>query len=128
MKYLITGGCGFLGSNLALEVLSRDEKLYIFDNLYRESSYKNLEWLKRKRKFKFIHADIRNLNDVENTIKSIKPDVIFHLAGQVAMTTSLENPRMDFEVNTLGSLNILESIRKYSPDSIIIYSSTNKVY
>ena len=128
MKYLITGGCGFLGSNLALEVLSRDEELYIFDNLYRESSYKNLEWLKRKRKFKFIHADIRNLNDVENTIKSIKPDVIFHLAGQVAMTTSLENPRMDFEVNTLGSLNILESVRNYSPDSIIIYSSTNKVY
>jgi len=128
MKYLITGGCGFLGSNLALEVLSRDEELYIFDNLYRESSYKNLEWLKHKGKFKFTHADIRNWNDVENTIKSIKPDVIFHLAGQVAMTTSFENPRMDFEVNTLGSLNILESVRKYSPDSIIIYSSTNKVY
>jgi CDP-paratose 2-epimerase len=128
MKYLITGGCGFLGSNLALEVLSRDEGLYIFDNLYRESSYKNLEWLKQKGNFKFIHADVRNWNDVENTIKSIKPDVIFHLAGQVAMTTSLENPRMDFEVNTLGSLNILESVRKYSSDSIIIYSSTNKVY
>jgi len=128
MKYLITGGCGFLGSNLALEVLSRDEELYIFDNLYRESSCKNLEWLKHKGKFKFIHADIRNLNDVENAIKSIKPYVIFHLAGQVAMTTSIENPRMDFEVNTLGSLNILESVRKYSPDSIIIYSSTNKVY
>jgi len=128
MKYMITGGCGFLGSNLALEVLSRDEELYIFDNLYRESSYKNLEWLKRKGKFKFIHANIRNLNDVENVIKSIKPDVIFHLAGQVAMTTSIENPRMDFEVNALGSLNILESVRKYSPDSIIIYSSTNKVY
>lgn len=128
MKYLITGGCGFLGSNLALEVLSRDEELYIFDNLYRKSSYKNFEWLKSKGKFKFIHADIRNLNDVENAIKSIKPDVIFHLAGQVAMTTSLENPRMDFEVNTLGSLNVLESVRKYSPDSIIIYSSTNKVY
>jgi len=128
MKYLITGGCGFLGSNLALEVLSRDEELYIFDNLYRESSCKNLEWLKQKGKFKFIHADIRNWNDVENTIKSIKPDVIFHLAGQVAMTTSLENPRMDFEVNALGSLNILESVRKYSPNSIIIYSSSNKVY
>jgi len=128
MKYLITGGCGFLGSNLALEVLSKDEELYIFDNLYRESSYKNLEWLKRKGKFKFIHADTRNLNDVENAIKSVKPDVVFHLAGQVAMTTSLKNPRMDFEVNALGSLNILESIRKYSTDSIIIYSSTNKVY
>ena len=128
MKYLITGGSGFLGSNLALEVLSKGEELYILDNLYSESSYKNLEWLKHKGKFKFIHADIRNWNDVENTIKSVKPDVIFHLAGQVAMATSLENPRMDFEVNALGSLNVLESVRKYSPDSIIIYSSTNKVY
>jgi CDP-paratose 2-epimerase len=128
MKYLITGGCGFLGSNLALEVLSKREELYIFDNLYRDNSYKNFEWLKNKGNFKFIHADIRNLNDVENTIKSIKPDVIFHVAGQVAMTTSINNPRMDFEVNALGSLNILESVRKYSPDSIIIYSSTNKVY
>lgn len=128
MKYLITGGCGFLGSNLALEVLLKGEELYIFDNLYRENSYKNLEWLKNKGNFKFIHADIRNLNDVENAIKSIKPDVIFHLAGQVAMTTSLENPRMDFEINTLGSLNMLESVKKYSLDSIIIYSSTNKVY
>jgi len=128
MKYLITGGCGFLGSNLALEVLSKGEELYILDNLYRENSYKNLEWLRKKGNFKFIHADIRNLDDVKDIIESIKPDVIFHLAGQVAMTTSIGNPRMDFEVNTLGSLNILESVRKYSPDSIIIYSSTNKVY
>lgn len=128
MKYLITGGCGFVGSNLASEVLAKGEELYVFDNLYREGAYKNLEWLKSKGDFKFIHADIRNWNDVENVIKSIKPDVIFHLAGQVAMTTSVENPRMDFEVNALGSLNILESVRKYSPDSIVIYSSTNKVY
>ena len=128
MKYLITGGCGFLGSNLALEVFSKGVELCILDNLYRESSYKNFERFNHKGKFKFIHADIRNQNDVENTIKSVKPDVIFHLAGQVAMTISLENPRMDFEVNALGSLNVLESVRKYSPDSIIIYSSTNKVY
>ena len=128
MKYLITGGCGFLGSNLASEVLAKSEELYIFDNLYREGTYKNIEWLRSKGDFKYIHADIRNWNDVENAIKSIKPDVVFHLAGQVAMTTSLENPRMDFEVNAMGSLNILESVRKYSPDSIIIYSSTNKVY
>jgi CDP-paratose 2-epimerase len=128
MKYLITGGCGFLGANLASEVLAKGEELYVFDNLYREGADKNLEWLRGKGDFEFIHADIRNWNDVENVIKSIKPDVIFHLAGQVAMTTSLDNPRMDFEVNARGSLNILESVRKYSPDSIITYSSTNKVY
>ena len=128
MKYLITGGCGFLGSNLASEVLSRGEELFIVDNLYRPGSYENLKWLMNQGDFTYIHSDIRNANDVETVIKSTKPDVIFHLAGQVAMSTSLENPRMDFEVNAMGSLNVLESVRKYSPDSIIIYSSTNKVY
>ena len=128
MKYLITGGCGFLGANLASEVLATDNELYVFDNLYREGAYKNLEWLSGKGDFTFIHADIRNWHDVENALKTIKPDVIFHLAGQVAMTTSLENPRQDFEVNALGTLNILESVRKNSADSIVIYSSTNKVY
>ena len=128
MKYLITGGCGFLGSNLASEVLSRGEELFIVDNLYRHGSYENLKWLMNQGDFTYIHSDIRNTNDVETVIKSAKPDVIFHLAGQVAMSTSLENPRMDFEVNAMGSLNVLESVRKYSPDSIIIYSSTNKVY
>jgi len=106
----------------------KGEKLYILDNLYRESSYKNLEWLKHKGKFKFIHVGIRNWNYVENTIKSVKPDVIFHLAGQVAMTISLENPRMDFKVNVLGSLNVLEFVKKYSPENIVILSSTNKAY
>ena len=128
MKYLITGGCGFLGSNLASEVLSRGEELFIVDNLYRHGSYENLKWLMDQGDFTYIHSDIRNVNDVETVIKSNKPDVIFHLAGQVSMSTSLENPRMDFEVNAMGSLNVLESVRKYSPDSIIIYSSTNKVY
>lgn len=128
MKCLITGGCGFLGSNLASEVLKKDDELVIFDNLYRYGSYKNLQWLKKKRKFEFFHGDIRNWNDVVKAVKSSKADLIFHLAGQVAMTTSLRNPRMDFEINALGSHNLLESVRKFSPESTVIYSSTNKVY
>jgi len=128
MKYLITGGCGFMGNNLSAEVLKRKEELIIFDNLYRYGSYQNLEWLKSQGEFKFIHADIRNANDIEKVIKDVKPDVIFHLAGQVAMTTSIDNPRFDFEVNALGTLNLLESVRKNAPESIVIYSSTNKVY
>ncbi|RKX63737.1 MAG: CDP-paratose 2-epimerase [Thermodesulfobacteriota bacterium] len=128
MKYLITGGCGFMGSNLSAEVLKRKEELIIFDNLYRYGSYQNLEWLKSQGEFKFIHADIRNANDVEKVIKDVKPDVIFHLAGQVAMTTSMDNPRFDFEVNALGTLNLSESVRKYAPEIVVIYSSTNKVY
>lgn len=128
MKYLITGGCGFVGSNLAEEVLARGEELVIFDNLFRFGSSKNLEWLRTRGNFRFYPFDIRNQNDIETVIKNEKPDVVFHLAGQVAMTTSIENPRLDFETNVLGTFNLLDSIRKYSPNSIVFYSSSNKVY
>jgi len=128
MRYLITGGCGFVGSNLAAEVLKRGEELFVFDNLFRFGSGQNLEWLRKQGEFKYYPFDIRNNNDVETVIKEVKPDVIFHLAGQVAMTTSIQNPRLDFETNTLGTHNLLEAVRKYSPASMILYSSTNKVY
>jgi CDP-paratose 2-epimerase len=128
MKYLITGGCGFIGSNLAAEVLKRGEELIVFDNLFRFGSSKNLEWLKTKGDFTYYPFDIRNLNDIETVIKEEQPDVVFHLAGQVAMTTSINNPRLDFEINALGTFNLLDSIRKYSPDTMVLYSSSNKVY
>lgn len=128
MKFLITGGCGFLGSNLASEVLKRDEELIILDNLSRMGSIVNLSWLKKQGDVHFIHGDIRDPFAVGKIIADFKPDVIFHLAGQVAMTTSIANPRLDFEVNALGSLNALEAVRKHTPECIVIYSSTNKVY
>jgi len=128
MKYLITGGCGFIGSNLAAEVLKRGEELFVFDNLFRFGSNQNLEWLKKQGEFKYYPYDIRNNNDVETVIKEVKPNIIYHLAGQVAMTTSIQNPRLDFETNTLGTYNLLEAVRKYNPNSVILYSSTNKVY
>jgi len=128
MKYLITGGCGFLGSNIASEILKRGDELMVFDSLYRFGSYQNKEWLETQGEFTFIHGDIRNTNDVERTIKTHKPNVIYHLSGQVAMTTSIADPRMDFEINAGGSFNLLNAVRLYSPDSTIIYSSTNKVY
>lgn len=128
MKYLITGGCGFLGSNIASEILKQGDELVVFDSLYRFGSYQNKEWLETQGEFTFVHGDIRNTNDVERTIKTHKPDVIYHLAGQVAMTTSIADPRMDFEVNVGGSFNLLNAVRLYSPESTIIYSSTNKVY
>ena len=128
MKYLVTGGCGFIGSNLAAEVLRRGEELFVFDNLYRHGSADNLQWLRSKGEFKYYPYDIRNANDVETVIKEVKPDYIFHLSGQVAMTTSIANPRLDFEVNALGMFNLLDAVRKYSPYSVILFSSTNKVY
>ncbi len=128
MKLLITGGCGFLGSNLASDALSRGDELVVFDNLYRDGSRENLQWLKEQGGFAFEHGDIRNQNDITRIIQSFKPDVIFHLAGQVAMTTSISNPRMDFEINVMGTHNLLEAVRQHAPDAIVVYSSTNKVY
>ncbi len=127
MKYLVTGGCGFLGSNISSELLKCGYELIVFDNLCRFGSYQNLEWLKSQGNFEFIHGDIRNINDVERTIKTHKPDVIYHLAGQVAMTTSIADPRMDFEINAGGSFNLLNAVRLYSPETTVVYSSTNKV-
>lgn len=128
MKLLITGGCGFLGSNLASDAIQRGDEVVIFDSLYRSGSRENLGWLQVQGGFKFEHGDIRNQNDITRVIQSYKPDVIFHLAGQVAMTTSIANPRMDFEVNVMGTHNLLEAVRLYAPDATVVYSSTNKVY
>jgi CDP-paratose 2-epimerase len=129
MKILITGGCGFLGSNIAADILHNNKaELIIIDNLFREGSVSNLQWLKTKGRFKFYHSDTRIQNDIGTVIRETKPTAIFHLAGQVAMTTSLKNPRLDFEINALGTFNLLEAVRKYSLESIVVYSSTNKVY
>jgi len=128
MKLLITGGCGFLGSNLALDALERGDELMLFDNLDRSGSKENMGWLQNQGSFTFERGDIRNANDISRIVKSFRPDVIFHLAGQVAMTTSITNPRMDFEVNVMGSHNLLEAVRLYAPTATVVYSSTNKVY
>lgn len=128
MKYLITGGCGFLGTNLSREVLRRKEELVIFDNLSRYGSMHNLKWLNSFGKFTYVHGDIRNYNDIEKVILDEKPDAVFHLAGQVAMTTSLSDPRKDFETNAVGTHNLIEAIRRRFSTVPIFYSSTNKVY
>jgi CDP-paratose 2-epimerase len=129
MKLLVTGGCGFLGSNLSAHALSTDVELCVFDNLSRLGSQQNLQWMREMGKaFTFVHGDIRNANDVSRAVHAFMPDMVFHLAGQVAMTTSIANPRMDFEVNALGTLNVLEAVRQHVPRAGVIYSSTNKVY
>lgn len=127
-KILVTGGCGFLGSNLAAHAIKSGFETYVFDNLSRQGSAENLVWLKSQGNFTFIHGDICNKNDVEISIREGSFAAIFHLAGQVAMTTSIANPYKDFEINAIGTVNVLESVRKYSPSTILLYSSTNKVY
>lgn len=128
MKLLVVGGCGFLGSNLASYGIGNGYDITVFDNLSRFGSPKNLEWLKSFGEFTFVHGDTRNKNDIETLINKEQFDAVFHLAGQVAMTTSIENPYKDFQINTVGTVNLLDSIRKYSPQTAVFYSSTNKVY
>lgn len=130
MTWLITGGCGFVGSNLADTLMRKDEKVVILDNLSREGSQKNLAWLRDRhgQKRHFVVGDVRDSNLVSCLIKEVKPTALAHLAAQVAMTTSVEKPRFDFEVNVGGTINVLEAVRLHSPETIVLYSSTNKVY
>lgn len=129
MKALITGGAGFVGSNLAAHLLQQTgHSVAVFDSLARHGSAENLAWLRGLGLTDFTHGDIRNAFDVEQVIRRMEPEVIFHLAGQVAMTTSIQSPRRDFEINVLGSINVLESVRMYSPETAVIYASSNKVY
>lgn len=128
MKLLINGGCGFLGSNLASHAIENGYDVTVFDNMSRLGADRNREWLETLGDFSFVHGDTRNKNDVENVIRVGQFDAIYHLAGQVTMTKSITDPYKDFEVNAMGAMNVLDTIRKYSPYTAIIFSSTNKVY
>jgi CDP-paratose 2-epimerase len=128
MTLLVTGGCGFLGSNIVLSELRRGGKVVIFDNLSRLGSVDNLKFLQKHGEVVFHEGDIRNKPFLEDIVKSHQPKSIFHLAGQVAMTTSILDPRADFEINAMGTINVLEAVRNFSVGSNVIYSSTNKVY
>lgn len=127
-KILISGGCGFLGSNIAYFIKDKEYEVSVIDNLSRYGSAENLSWLQSNMPIRFFNGDVRDADTVASVVREVMPDVVFHLAGQVAMTTSLANPRMDFEINALGTLNMLEALRVHKPDAAIIYSSTNKVY
>lgn len=128
MKILVNGGCGFLGSNLASYGIQNGYEITVFDNLSRFGAAANLEWLQTLGEFTYIHGDTRNKDELETLIKNGQFDAVFHLAGQVAMTTSIEHPYKDFEINAAGAVNLLDSIRKYSPHTAVFFSSTNKVY
>lgn len=128
MNLLITGGYGFLGSNLAARAIEDGIDILIIDNMSRAGAWANKEWLTKKKKHLSLDIDIRDESAIRKVIKRYKPNAVFHLAGQVAMTTSIQYPRLDFDVNVGGTLNILEAIRNTNPYSIVVYSSTNKVY
>lgn len=125
---LITGGAGFIGSNLADRLLQEGEEVIIIDNLSRNGSEDNLEWLRKKhgRDLPVMINDIRNEYAVEEVVQ--KSSSVFHLAGQVAVPNSLRNPKEDFQVNSGGTVNILEALRHSDSSPFIVFASTNKVY
>ncbi|MBL8101318.1 MAG: GDP-mannose 4,6-dehydratase [Anaerolineales bacterium] len=128
-QYLVTGGAGFIGSNYVHRLVKRGEKVTIYDNLSRGGAPRNLEWLKQEfgdDAFQLIIGDVRDADRITEAAKGA--DVIVHLAGQVAVTTSVVNPRDDFESNAFGTFNVMEAARLSGKNPIVIYASTNKVY
>jgi CDP-paratose 2-epimerase len=130
MKSLITGGAGFIGSNVADRFLTEGHEVIVIDNLSRAGSQKNLEWLQAEHgEFEFHEVDVRDFEGLKQIISHVRDlDTVLHFAAQVAVTRSVDDPREDFEVNALGTLNLLEAIRTSSSSPAVIYTSTNKVY
>ena len=128
-KILITGGCGFIGTNAARFYLQKGYTVISVDNLKRNGSKKNLGWLKTlKGNFTFEKADIVDFKKLSKIFNEYKPDLILHLAAQTTVVDSVSDPRNDFYVNALGTFNVLEAVRKEVPLASLIYSSTNKVF
>ncbi len=128
-RILVTGGAGFIGVNAAIGFDRDGWEVVILDNLSRAGSAQNRAWLlQHHAKVKAIEADVRDAARMQAVVRQYRPDVVLHLAAQVAVTTSVTDPRTDFEINALGTLNLLEAVRQEQPEAFFIYSSTNKVY
>jgi len=128
-RYLITGGAGFIGTNLANHYLANNKRVTIFDNFSRRGAQENAGWLTARYGgfVQVVKGDVRNSNSQLPKLVE-QADVVYHLAAQVAVTTSVKEPREDFEVNAQGTFNVLEAVRRSSAKPILVYSSTNKVY
>ena len=125
---LITGGAGFIGTNLADRLLSCGKSVLIFDDLSRNGSVNNLGWLQKKHgaRLAFEQSDVRHFQRLRTAVRGAS--AIFHFAAQVAVTDSLMQPRHDFDVNAGGTLNLLEAVRGLAQPPTLLFTSTNKVY
>lgn len=128
MKIFITGGAGFIGCNSAAHFLKQGHTVIIYDNLTRKGGPANLAWLQAEagERLHFVQGDIRDYESLCTAMAG--SDMVLHLASQVAVTTSVQNPREDFEINALGTFNVLEAVRHHAPEAAVLYASTNKVY
>ena len=127
-RILITGGAGFIGCNLADHFISAGHEVILFDNFYRKGVHHNVRWLQERHgdRFALIEGDLRDYQGLLRATEGVQ--AVYHTAGQTAVTTSVANPREDFEINALGTFNALEAARHVGDDPVFIFTSTNKVY
>jgi len=125
---VITGGCGFIGCNLADALCSQDQPVILYDNLSRPGVDQNAEWLREKHG-DLVQLEVADTRDAQTLAKCIEQAAaVFHFAAQVAVTSSLKAPVYDFDVNARGTLNLLEAVRELRNPPPVIFTSTNKVY
>ncbi|MBU0494798.1 MAG: SDR family NAD(P)-dependent oxidoreductase [Chloroflexi bacterium] len=126
-NYLVTGGAGFIGTNLVERLLAQGHQVTIYDNLSRRGARLNAAWLRERHPdLRWLQQDVRDFEPLARAAQDA--DVIVHLAAQVAVTTSVTDPRHDFEINALGTFNVVEAARQSPRQPIVLYASTNKVY
>lgn len=128
-RLLVTGGAGFVGSNLTARLLEGGHDVVVLDSLARDGVRKNLEWLQQRSfpgKLHVLEEDIRDPHAVAGAMSCV--ETVYHLAAQVAVTTSVEDPEGDFQINTVGTFNVLQAARKMCPPPALVFTSTNKVY
>lgn len=127
-RVLVIGGAGFVGTNVAARHLERGDRVLVYDSLARPGVERNLEWL-ASRHPDAVDVEVADLRDTRALRRAVRASSrIFHLAGQVAVTSSLEDPREDFDVNLRGTLGLLELLRELRDPPPLVFSSTNKVY
>src|SRR5438093_577503 len=125
---LVTGGCGFIGCNIADALAERGNRVIVYDSFARSGSKENAHWLKARHgdAIEVARADIRDPEKLEPAVA--RAAAVIHLAAQVAVTTSLDHPLEDFEVNAAGTLSVLECVRLANPQAPVVFASTNTVY
>ncbi len=130
MKWIITGGAGFFGCHAAARFHEAGHQVVVVDNLSRPGADANLAWLQSRGVTDFVRADVRDAEAMRVLLgRHGDADAVLHLAAQVAVTTSVRDPRADFEINALGTFNVLEAVRSAAGGRpAVLYSSTNKVY
>lgn len=129
MKWVITGGCGFIGVNAVMRFAEDGDEVVVVDSLARPEVHRNLSLLRDELEIECHIVDVRDRDAIEALLSRHRDtDAVLHLAGQVSLLASIDDPRRDFETNALGTFNLLEAVRMHIPDAAVMYASTNKVY